>query len=429
MRPDDRGAGFDDLMDPGLDLPFDADLETLDAELGEAGDQARRMLYGRTQPTRVFSNQLRARLLGKIGAPAAASSHGAGDVALPRAPELGHRLRPQLVAPGEAWAPTPLEPQVARRTPTILPRARWSLLAAAGLAGVLVAGALGANLGWILPAPSEDPSAAPSSNTASSPRPESTRRPVVVVESPRATDAPAPEPTRKRKKPEPTKAPKPDPTATPKPEPTEPPAIGSMDLAAKACPGGVLLDWTKPSTAVGHYHNLRSLDGDVAPSYPGGGTEIDSATAWGAGTTDGFDATLAGGTSATYRTFAFDEHDEVIAYSHARTVATLDRLAIAGFGWSGNGAGSGSITLAWTPPSVNAACFSYGKLVASTDDPDPSYLEGAATLAVISDLATSQVTVEKAAGTTVYLRYQLIRATSTGKFIVAQSDVLEVTFP
>ena len=63
MRPDDPRPGFDDLMDAGMDLPFDADLEVLDQELEEAGQQARRMLYGRSHPTRVFSNQLRTWLL------------------------------------------------------------------------------------------------------------------------------------------------------------------------------------------------------------------------------------------------------------------------------------------------------------------------------------------------------------------------------
>jgi hypothetical protein len=71
MRPDDPQPGFDDLMDAGMDLPFDADLEVLDQELEEAGQQARRMLYGRSQPTRVFSNQLRAWLLNSPGVPPA----------------------------------------------------------------------------------------------------------------------------------------------------------------------------------------------------------------------------------------------------------------------------------------------------------------------------------------------------------------------
>jgi hypothetical protein len=420
MRPDDPRPGFDDLMDPGMDLPFDADLEALDEELSVAGDQARRMLYGRMHPTRVFSNQLRARLLGQVALPAA-SANAAGDVALPLGPDRGSRLRTPAT-PGEAWAPTALAPRIARRTPTILPRARWSVLAAASLAGVLVVGALGANLDWLEPSPTQ--SAAPSA-ALRSPAPDATRRPIVAVESSDPTEQP--EPT-KKPKPEPTRTPRPDPTKTPRPDPTDPP-IGPMDLVAKACPGGVVLDWSKPSTAIGHYHTLRALDGSVAASYPGGGTEIDSATTWDAGTTDAFDASLGGGKTATYRTFAFDGDDHVIAYSQPQSVGTIDRLDITGFAWEQNGAGTGSITFSWTSPSINAGCFSYGKLVASAEDPDPSYLKGAATLQVISDLGTNEVTVEKATGTTAYVRYQLIRATSTGKFVVAQTDVLEVTFP
>ena len=71
MRPDDPRPGFDDLMDAGMDLPFDAGLEVLDRELEEAGQQARRMLYGRSHPTRVFSNQLRGWLLDTTAVPPA----------------------------------------------------------------------------------------------------------------------------------------------------------------------------------------------------------------------------------------------------------------------------------------------------------------------------------------------------------------------
>jgi hypothetical protein len=70
MRPDDPRPRFDDLGDAGTDPPFDADLEALDRELEEAGQQARRMLFGRSHPTRVFSNQLRAWLLDTAEPPA-----------------------------------------------------------------------------------------------------------------------------------------------------------------------------------------------------------------------------------------------------------------------------------------------------------------------------------------------------------------------
>ncbi|MCI0585165.1 MAG: hypothetical protein L0227_20115, partial [Chloroflexi bacterium] len=235
-----------------------------------------------------------------------------------------------------------------------------------------------------------------------------------------------PDPT-KTPRPDPTKTPRPDPTKTPKPEPTDPP-IGPLDLFAKACPGGVLLDWTKPSTAVSHYHTLRALDGSVPPAYPGGGTDVDSATSFSAGVTDGFDATLGGGKSATYRTFAFDEDDEVLTYSESRTVTTIDRLSIGPLSVVDDA--PGQITVSWTSPAVAAGCFTYGKLVVSEEDPDPSYLKGSPYLAAIGDASQSEVVLEGLpSGTTVWMKYEFVRATGTGKFIVACSDVIQVTYP
>lgn len=45
------------------DAPMDVELVSLDSELATAGRQAERALHGRTQPTRYFSLELRARLL------------------------------------------------------------------------------------------------------------------------------------------------------------------------------------------------------------------------------------------------------------------------------------------------------------------------------------------------------------------------------
>jgi hypothetical protein len=431
MRPDDRGPGFDEPVDGGLDLPFDADLEALHAELDAAGTQARGALHGRTQPTRVFGNDLRARLVGSFAAPAAPAL--GPDVALPRPHPRGDRLRPELVTPGETWAPTPLEPRIVRRTPTVMPRARWALAAAATLVVVVVAGALGARFDWLIPAPTADASAPPASALPATPKPTpaTTAAPILSIESPGATPVPTPEPTSEpdptaTPRPEPTKPPRP--TATPKPEPTKPP-IGPLDLAAEACPGGVVLDWTKPSTAVNHYHLLRSLVGDFPPTYPAGGTtEIDSATSWSAGTTDGFDATIGGGKTATYRAFAFDDADEVLAASSSRTVSTIDRIDIGPLGVVEDG--PGSITVSWSAASVSAGCFTYGKLVASETDPDPSYLEGSPYLAAIGDPAATSVALEGLEpGAEVWMRYEIIRVTSLGKFVVASSDVRQVTYP
>src|SRR5215831_17274347 len=140
MRPDDVLHGPSDEIG-NMALPIDTDLQALDAELDAAGIQARGMLHGRSQPTRYFSVDLRSRLTGAYAADAAAPI--VLDALAPTTRPRGSRIRPELEA-GQTWAPTPLAPRIARRTPTILPRARWALLAAASITGVLVAGALGA---------------------------------------------------------------------------------------------------------------------------------------------------------------------------------------------------------------------------------------------------------------------------------------------
>jgi len=424
MRPDDllRGPGSDA---GGLGLPIDADLQALDAELDAAGAQARGMLYGRSQPTRYFSVDLRGRLLGSYAA-APAAAPAALDVLVPGARPRGSRLRPELEG-GEAWAPTPLTPRIARRTPTILPRARWAIFAAAALTGAIVAGALGANLRWLFPVPPSE-SSTPVASFAPAVVVPTASVPPAQDSSPAASDGPV-ETAPPDATPKPTRTPKPKPTPTP--EPTDAPML-SMSLAAKGCPGGVVLDWSKPSPGVGHYHVLRSLGGDVPPTYPAAGTtEIDSATSWSAGVTDGFDADVAGGQSATYRAFAFDADDHLMALSPSKTVTTAAALSLGTLGYTDNGDGS-SITVAWSNPGVPEACFTYGKLVASTENPEPSYLEGSQYLAVVGDPGATGTWAEVPSelhGQWVWMRYQMIRSTSLGKFVVGSTDVIYVQLP
>jgi len=152
MRPDDPGSAFDDLIQPGIDLPFDADLESLHGELTAAGQHARRMLYGRTQPTRLFSNQLRAHLLGATIAPAASARGGLWTSAT-IAPQAADRDR-AIGRPASSFEETaPAQPGRWRTRPTlsVAPRTMWALLAIAGMAGVLALGALGGTFGPPLP--------------------------------------------------------------------------------------------------------------------------------------------------------------------------------------------------------------------------------------------------------------------------------------
>jgi hypothetical protein len=146
MRPDDQRSAFDELMDPGLDLPFDAALESLDDELAAAGRHARRMLYGRTQPTRLFSNQLRAHLL---GTPLVANATpGVMDVAPApvRAPALGLRD-----APGPEPVSGRGQSRRSRPSFAVPLRTFLAMLAVAGMTAVLALGALSGTFGPPLP--------------------------------------------------------------------------------------------------------------------------------------------------------------------------------------------------------------------------------------------------------------------------------------
>ena len=147
MRPDDRRSAFDELMDPGMDLPFDAALESLDDELTAAGQHARRMLYGRTQPTRLFTNQLRAHLLDSSGGAAAAPGAHAMVPGPADAPARQTRLAsgpaPALAEHGDANDRRPM--------PALPMRTLLAMLAVAGMAAVLGLGALSGSFGPALP--------------------------------------------------------------------------------------------------------------------------------------------------------------------------------------------------------------------------------------------------------------------------------------
>jgi hypothetical protein len=147
MPPEQRHPGFDELMDSGMDLPFDADLESLDLELATAGVQARRMLFGRSQPTRVFSNQLRARLL-ETFEPRDTTSDS-GEV-IPRSGTPEIQVRPSGLSSTDAAAAAPRRDAAGPADPATL-RTALALLAIAGMAVLLAVGALGGSFGSPLP--------------------------------------------------------------------------------------------------------------------------------------------------------------------------------------------------------------------------------------------------------------------------------------
>jgi hypothetical protein len=146
MPPDQRRPALDDPAEPSVDVPFDADLEALDEELATAGEQARRMLYGRSQPTRLFSNALRARLLGGVQMTAVPQV----QVAAFGVAAVLDADRPPLLVPAEA-------PR-ARSVPAPDPHPRegslrviLAMLAIASMVVLLAAGSLTGTFGPALP--------------------------------------------------------------------------------------------------------------------------------------------------------------------------------------------------------------------------------------------------------------------------------------
>jgi hypothetical protein len=148
MRPEDRPIELVDV-DAGVSLPVDADLEALDAELAAAGAHARRTLFGRSQPTRVFSNQLRARLLETLEPPVGTT--GLGELVLPRDTAHEIRVAPRVQISGETPGVGGRDDDTIRSPAPISLRAVLAFLSILGMAVVLALVALGGPMGSPLP--------------------------------------------------------------------------------------------------------------------------------------------------------------------------------------------------------------------------------------------------------------------------------------
>lgn len=170
MSPDDRMQGGPhrdeaDVLVPFTDPERDPELASLGAELGRAGERMRRAHArdGRERPSTAFTASLRARLVAEaatppvpsLGAALARADAAGADAAGADAAGLDAAVPAMAAAGGPApetydRVPSQVSPRVERRTPTILPAPRWSILA---VAAVLVASVLGLTVERFLPAP------------------------------------------------------------------------------------------------------------------------------------------------------------------------------------------------------------------------------------------------------------------------------------
>jgi hypothetical protein len=211
--------------------------------------------------------------------------------------------------------------------------------------------------------------------------------------------------------------------------------MGSMSLSLMNCDGGVVLDWSKfASERFNHYTVLRSSSSSIPLTYPpqAGAVDVETTYTTDAFKSDSFDAGAEAGATAYYRAMAFDSEDRVIATSAVsdpvvpKAVRSLGGLAVSQPG------GAGAETeFGWTSYSGSSACFSFYKLVGSKTNPEPSYLGGDGidvAIPISEQFATSAsfngLEIEPG---TYWFRLQAIRATSLGKFIVAETGVTQFT--
>jgi hypothetical protein len=266
----------------------------------------------------------------------------------------------------------------------------------------------------------------PASHVPSGAEPTATPTPTAAATTAPRTPGPTPRPT-PPPTPRPTARPTPKPTPKPTPEPTEKPTsdLETISLTATACPGGVVLDWGKfAGTGFHHYLVLKSSSTSIPAAFPPqdgaravGGTYTTVRTK-----TDGYDRTERGGSTANYRAIAFGSSDQALAASAVRTVKTRPIRRVGELTIESDGS---STSFDWTRLTGSASCYSAYKLAYSADDATPSYLGGDPIAWSGSDQSVSSASVDDLPSGTYWFRLQAIRATSLGKFVVAQSDAVK----
>jgi hypothetical protein len=142
VRPDDIIDPFE--ADAEAVGPLPVDLRPLDAELEQSGARARLMLHGRTQPTRYFVIDLRARLLSDYAA-GETTVGVADDVITGPSPVRRTQLEMhrQPIAPA---LPTRISEATAPAGAMVVFDARLALFVAAVAGAALILGAIGSGV-------------------------------------------------------------------------------------------------------------------------------------------------------------------------------------------------------------------------------------------------------------------------------------------
>ncbi len=83
----------------------------------------------------------------------------------------------------------------------------------------------------------------------------------------------------------------------------------------------------------------------------------------------------------------------------------------------------------WTPFGGPEACFTWNKIVVSTTDTTPSYLDGATQVWVGENPATASAHIDALDPGTYYIRLQVLRASESGSLLVAETDPTTFVVP
>jgi hypothetical protein len=260
---------------------------------------------------------------------------------------------------------------------------------------------------------------------------------LTVACAPRTGAPPTPSPTEMatlRATEAPTASPTPISTVAPTLAPTVRPsgALGTLNLRATSCPGGVVLEWSPLSDAQFHHYTvLRSVADEIAVEYPPLAPAVD----WGETyATDPFvtaavDASVVpGDTVWHYRAMAYDALDVAIAASEVQQAligphGSLGAVTV-------TDVGDGGTRLVWNGFVGWPGCFSWYAVVASRTDSTPDAIAGTESISTISSRTTNElVTRALEGGATYFLRVQAIRATPMGEFVAAETSVATYTVP
>jgi hypothetical protein len=191
----------------------------------------------------------------------------------------------------------------------------------------------------------------------------------------------------------------------------------------------VLVSWSKaPADGFDHYQTIRSTSPSIKAVYPPKppGVAPDGLYGTDRGWRNATDAGLDAGTEYSYRTMAFKSDDTAYAASPVRSTMAK---GVKDLGALDAAVEEGVLSVAWTPYGGPGGCFTWFKLVASTDDDTPSYLDGAPYIWASETKGADTATVEGLDPGTYHLRLETLRSTDDGTLLVARTDVATVTIP